>query len=238
MLQRPQEVKLTISPPQRDGEKVSLWKCCPALLGAFSPITFAKGAAAGEIHQSLFPGSAWWGGKPGPGQASPAQPSPWAWRNPHGHIWHRRRLGHKSMVQIPLAGGDDPLCKLTFPPSRASAKVVSLRFWGSTGLSPITSQKGGAGAKVHQLGFLAGRGQARLGSRRSCTKCQNPRQNRKRLFWNTCSRKSCFLADLGFGGAPNKNLARPARNPNWWTFAPAPPFWEVIGESPVDGAGQ
>ena len=37
----------------------------------------------------------------------------------------------------------------------------------STGLSPITSQKGGAGAKVHQLGFLAGRGQARLGSRRS-----------------------------------------------------------------------
>ena len=47
----------------------------------------------------------------------------------------------------------------------------------------------------------------------SCTKCQNPRQNRKRFFWNTCSRKSCFLADLGFGGAPNKNLARPAKIP-------------------------
>ena len=28
------------------------------------------------------------------------------------------------------------------------------------------------------------------------------------------------------------------RKANWWTFAPAPPFWEVIGESPVDGAGQ
>ena len=35
------------------------------------------------------------------------------------------------MVQIPLAGGGDRFCKLTFPPSRASAEVVSYDFWDS-----------------------------------------------------------------------------------------------------------
>ena len=33
------------------------------------------------------------------------------------------------MVQIPLAGGGDRFCKLTFPPSRASAEVVSYDSW-------------------------------------------------------------------------------------------------------------
>ena len=101
----------------------------PSPVGSILTNYFCKRRRRWRDPPIAFPGSAWWGGKPGPGQASPAQPSPWAWRNPHGHIWHRRRLGHKSMVQIPLAGGDDPLCKLTFPPSRASAKVVSLQFW-------------------------------------------------------------------------------------------------------------
>ena len=32
-------------------------------------------------------------------------------------------------MQIPLAGGGDRFCKLTFPPSRASAEVVSYDFW-------------------------------------------------------------------------------------------------------------
>ena len=40
-------------------------------------------------------------------------------------------------MQIPLAGGGDRFCKLTFPPSRASAEVVSYDFLGSRPKSKV-----------------------------------------------------------------------------------------------------
>ena len=86
----------------------------------------------------------------------------------------------------------------------------------STGLSPITSQKGGAGAKVHQLGLLAGRGQARLGSRRSK---HFPAQNAK-IPGKTGSdfseihvvEKVAFCQTLVLGARPTKTCtARPGQ---------------------------
>jgi len=171
----------------------------PSPVGSILTNYFCKRRRRWRDPPIAFPGSAWWGGKPGPGQASPAQPSPWAWRNPHGHIWHRRRLGHKSMVQIPLAGGDDPLCKLTFPPSRASAKVVSLRFWlGVPGFCWARPQNQG----LPESNFF--------------------------YYMYSRKVASCFAWDFGIScrevlrtPAAQPGLATPSQNPNWWTFAPA-----------------